>query len=88
MPVNKAINEAVDAHVFVDFVGVGKAIDEAAASAQMMANKAINEAAVSAQMMANRLSTRCCAASATGGTQQSNRDDGSERHWRTGGVVT
>jgi hypothetical protein len=28
-----------------------------------------------------------CAASATGGTQQSNRDDKSQRHQKTGGVV-
>jgi hypothetical protein len=41
MLVDKAINKAVDAAVFVDFVGVDKAIDKAAASARMMANKAI-----------------------------------------------
>jgi hypothetical protein len=48
MPVNLAINKAVDAAVFIDFVGVDKAINEAAASAQMMANKVIDEPAVSA----------------------------------------
>jgi hypothetical protein len=70
-----------------------------AASARMMANKAINEAAASAQMMADEAINKvvaagargscrgCCAASATGGTQQSNRDGKSERPRRTGGVV-
>ena len=33
MLVDKAIDKAVDAAVFVDFVGVDKAIDKAAASA-------------------------------------------------------
>jgi hypothetical protein len=60
-------------------VGVDKAIHEAAAGAQMMANKAINEAAASAQMMADKAINKvvaagprgscrgCCAASAMGG---------------------
>jgi hypothetical protein len=80
-------------------VGVDKAIDEVAASAQMMANKAINEAAASAQMMADKAINKvvdagpwgscrgCCAALATGEIQQSNRNDKSERRQRTGGVV-
>ena len=95
-------------------MGVDKAINEAAAGAQMMANKAINEAAASARMMADEAidtdaaSARmmadeainkvvaagprgscqgCCAASATEGTQQSNRDNESEWGRRTGGVV-
>jgi hypothetical protein len=99
MPVDEAIDEAVDAAVFVDFVGVDKAIDEAAASAPMMTNKAINEAAVSARMMVDKaidnvLATGpwgscqgCCAALAMGGTQQSNRDNESERRRRMGGIV-
>jgi hypothetical protein len=99
MPVDKAIDNAVDAAVFIDFVGINKAIDEAAASTPMMADKAINEAAASARMMANKAINKvvaarprgscqgCCTASATGGTQQSNRDGESERGQRTGGVV-
>ncbi len=42
------VNEALDAAVFVDFVGVDKAINEAAASARMMADKAINEVTANA----------------------------------------
>ncbi len=65
----------------------------------MMADEAINEAAASAQMMANKAIDKviaagprgscrgCCAASAMRGTQQSNRDDKSERCRRTGGIV-
>jgi hypothetical protein len=99
MPVDKAINGAIHAAVFIDFVGVDKAINEAAASARMMANKAIDEVAVSAQTMADEAINEvdaawpqgscqgCCAASATGGTQQSNRDDESKRRRRTGGII-
>ncbi len=84
MPVDKAINEAVDAAVFVDLMEVDEAINEAAASARMMANKAINEVLAAGPRGSCQ---GCCAASATGGTQQSNRDDESERRRRTGGVV-
>jgi hypothetical protein len=99
MLVDKAVIKAVNAAVFVDFVGVDKVIDEATANAQMMADAAINRAAVSARMMANKAINQvvaaglqgscqwCCAASATGGEHQSNRDNESERRQRTGGVV-
>jgi hypothetical protein len=53
--VNKAIDEAIDAAVFIDFLGeLGPHIDKSAASAQMLVNKAINKAADSAQMLANK----------------------------------
>ncbi len=53
--VNEAIDEAVNATVFVDLVGeLGPHINKAAASAQMPVNEAINEAAESAQMLADK----------------------------------
>jgi hypothetical protein len=81
MPVTKAINKAIDAAVFVGFVGVKEAIDEAAKNAHMMSNKAIDEVVVAGPRGSCQ---GCCAASATGGTQQSNRDKESERRRRMG----
>jgi hypothetical protein len=61
-----------------------KAIDETAASAQMMANKTINKVIATGLQGSCQ---GCYAASATGGTQQSKKDNESERRWRMGGVV-
>jgi hypothetical protein len=54
-PVNKAIDEAVNAAVFVDLVGkLEPHIVEAAESAQMPVDEAINEVAASARMLADK----------------------------------
>jgi hypothetical protein len=84
MPVGKAIDKANDSAVFVDFVGVDEAINDAAESAQMMADEALDKVIAAGLQGSCR---GCCAALATGGTQQSNRDIESE-HWRTGGIVS
>jgi hypothetical protein len=53
--VNKAINEAVDAAVFINLVGeLGPHIDKAAANARMPVDEAINKAAESTRMLANK----------------------------------